>query len=52
MEFPVPLRRGVVAKLFLPTDLTEREAKRIGEVAKALARRRPLARAPGAGGQG
>ena len=37
MEFPVPLRRGVVAKLFLPTDLTEREAKRIGEVAKALA---------------
>jgi len=37
MEFPVPLRRGVVAKLFLPIDLTEREAKQIAEVAKALA---------------
>lgn len=36
MEFPVPLRPGVVAKLFLPTDLTEREAKRIAEVVKAL----------------
>lgn len=36
MEFPVPLRRGVVAKLFLPTDLTQREALRIAEVVKAL----------------
>jgi hypothetical protein len=47
MEFPVPLRRGVVAKLFLPTDLTEREAKRIAEVAKPLAGGQQLAIPPG-----
>lgn len=47
MEFPVPLRRGVVAKMYLPTDLTDLEAKRIGDVAKALAGGEQLSLPPG-----
>lgn len=36
VEVPVPLRRGVVAKVWLPTDLTEREAKRVAKIVEAF----------------
>lgn len=36
LTIPVPLRRGVVAHLSLPADLTDREAKRIAKIVEAF----------------
>lgn len=34
-DIPIPLRSGVVARLSLPADLTDREAKRIAKIVEA-----------------
>jgi hypothetical protein len=37
IEYPFPLRPGVQARLALPEDLTEREAKRLARFVESLA---------------
>jgi hypothetical protein len=37
VEYPLPLRPGVQARLWLPEDLTEKEAKRVARFAESLA---------------